>query len=66
MNRNIKAELARNDMHMQDLANVLGLSVVSISSKVNGRRDWQLKEAKKVLDFFNSKGADYTLETLFF
>lgn len=40
----IKACMARNDHKQKDIANILGLSLNSVNSKINGQRDFTVSE----------------------
>ena len=66
MNQNIRAEMARYRITIEQLAGLLGISGVSVSNKLNGKTSWTLAEAKRLVDIFNSKGSNYTVESLFF
>jgi len=65
-NRNVRAEMARYNIKMADLAQVLNISAVSVSNKLTGKTSWSLAEAKKIVDLINSMGGNYTVESLFF
>jgi antitoxin component HigA of HigAB toxin-antitoxin module len=66
MNRNIRAEMVRHGLTAKYVAKELGISAVSVSHKLNGKRQWTLPEAKKIVDYFNSLGGNHTIESLFF
>ena len=66
MNRNIRAEMARYSLTIEHLAKLLGISAMSVSNKLNQKTPWGLAEAKKLVDIFNSRGSNYTLDSLFF
>ena len=63
---NIKAEVARYGLTLEKVAAELGMSTVSLSNKINGKAPWSLHEAKTLVEFFNSQGSSYTIETLFY
>ncbi len=63
---NLKIEMLRHSLNYSDLAAILELSTVSVSKKMNGRVPFTLAEAKTIVDFFNSKGGNHTVESLFF
>ena len=46
MNRNIRAEMVRHGLTAKYVAKDLGISAVSVSHKLNGKRQWTLPEAK--------------------
>ena len=63
---NIKAEMARYGLTADKVAPVLEMSTVSLSNKMTGKTGWSLHEAKTLVDYFNSLGSNYTIETLFY
>jgi len=63
--RNIKAEMARNSITMEDLAAKLGVSVATVSNKITGKREWSLGEAAAVVEIFNGMGGEHSIESLF-
>ena len=50
---NIKAEMARNNITIKELAKVIGLSTNSVSFKLNGKRQFTLSEIEKIALLFN-------------
>lgn len=46
---NLKAEMARNNVTQLDISKVLGLSTSTVSDKMNGKKDFRLKECKKII-----------------
>ncbi len=64
--RNLRAEKARHALTTQDLADVLGLSRQAMTHRIMGQTELSLTEAKKLVDFFNSKGSDVSIDELFF
>jgi DNA-binding XRE family transcriptional regulator len=64
---NLRAEKARHALTTQDLADVLGLSRQAMTNRIMGQVELSLTEAKKLVDFFNSKGSDdISIDELFF
>jgi len=64
--RNVKAELARYGLRLEDLAKRLNLSVSATSNKINGKTDWTLSEAMETLRWINGFGAEqHTVASLF-
>lgn len=49
---NIRAEMGRNNITVGKLAEYLGLSVNSVSFRLNGRREFTLSEVEKLADIF--------------
>lgn len=66
MNRNVRAEMVRHGLTAEDLAATLGISAVSVSNKLLGKRPWTLPEAKQTVDYFNGLGSKLTIEELFY
>ena len=64
--RNLQAEKARHSLTTQDLANVLGISRQAMTNRIIGRKDLDLVEAKKIVDYFNALGSKVTVDELFF
>jgi DNA-binding XRE family transcriptional regulator len=65
--RNLRAEKARHALTTQDLADVLGISRQAMTHRIMGQTELSLTEAKKLVDFFNSKGSDdISIDELFF
>ena len=49
----LKAEIARHGDTMITLAEKLDISTVSLSLKVNGKRDFKQREIAKIKDIYN-------------
>lgn len=64
--RNIKIELVRHNKTIKELAKSIGLSVVAMSNKINGKTPFTLREAKALVDYFNSLGSNHTIGSLFY
>lgn len=63
---NLSAEMTRARITAQNLAQILEKSEVTISYKINGIKDWNLKEMLKTQEYINSKlQQNYTLDYLF-
>lgn len=65
-NNNVRGEMARFGLKIDDMSKMLDVSYPTFANKLNGHRDWKLTEAKVLVDIFNEQGADYTIDTLFF
>lgn len=50
MYRNLKAELARNEINQKKLAEILNLPESGISERLNGSISWKKEEIDKVLE----------------
>lgn len=50
--RNLKAEMLRNSITMEQIANVIGRSTRTVSDKIHGRFPLTLEEALKIRDTF--------------
>lgn len=59
---NLSAELVRHRKTQNDIANLLGISVSTMSYKMTGKSNFTLDEAMKIHEFLN---ADITLTELF-
>ena len=62
---NIRAELARNGLTIEQVAKEMGISTASLSYRLNDHKRFWLDEAKHLVDIFNSRGGNYTIEELF-
>ncbi|MGI6735656.1 MAG: helix-turn-helix domain-containing protein [Bacilli bacterium] len=61
MNKNIRAQMLFKNMTNQDLAKLLGISTVSVSFKLNKKRDFTQTELDKMANHFGVS-VDYLLE----
>ena len=61
----LRGEMAKYKVTVSDLAGELGVSANTVSKKLNGKVDFTLSEIRKILAFFNAKGENHTVETLF-
>ena len=59
---NIKAEMARRNITMTDLAEHLGITLGTLSLKMQGKSGWLYKEALRIKQYL---GVDMPLEVLF-
>lgn len=59
---NLRAEMARKNITLADLADSVGVTVSTISQKLNGKFPITLKEAKAIKERI---GVDLPLEELF-
>ncbi len=64
--RNFKAEKARHGKTTQDVADLLGISRQAMTSRIIGKVDLRLKEAKKIVDYFNQLGSRTSVDDLFY
>lgn len=62
----LRGEMVKYDLTVEKSANIVGISTTSMSNKLNGKVEFLLSEAKKLLDYFNARGNDFTVEYLFF
>lgn len=64
MYKNLLAEMARNNIMQMDLVKELKISPSTLSDKMNGKKDFKLKECKTIkLVFFPDCTIDYLFET---
>ena len=59
---NVKAEIKRRNLTLEDVAQDLNIRTSTLSLKLNGKAPITLKEAKAIKDYLNS---DIPLEELF-
>lgn len=59
--KRLKAEMIMNDIDQKDLADILSISVSSVSRKMNDKSTFTLEEGKILAEFFGM-----TIEGLFF
>lgn len=52
---NLKAEMARNKITQSELAEILGITVGTMSLKLNGKSDFDLEECIKIKTFLKTK-----------
>lgn len=50
---NLRAEMARRGYTLEKLGEVIGLKAGAISLKLNGKRDFDIVEIKKICEHFN-------------
>lgn len=66
MEKNVlRGEMAKYGLTVADMAKEMGMSHVTMSNKLNGKVDFSLTEAMRIVRFFNSKGENHTLESMF-
>lgn len=57
---NLKAEMARVEIKQRHIADVLGISVKSVSDRLRGKQKFKVHEAIKIRDsYFTDKTIDY-------
>ena len=61
----LRGEMAKYGLTVADMAKVVGISRNSMSAKIDGKIDFRLTEAKRILAYFNSRGERHTVESLF-
>ena len=62
--KNLKAEMARNNVTNEMLANALGINISTVSVKLNNISRLKFIEAKKIReDFFPDLATDYLFYT---
>jgi transcriptional regulator with XRE-family HTH domain len=50
---NLRAEIARRGYTLNDFGKIIGVSPGAISLKLNGKRDFDIVEVKKICEHFN-------------
>ena len=58
--------MAKHGLTISSMAKVVGISYQSMWSKLHGKNEFTLSEAKKIVKYFNSLGEDHTVEGIFF
>ena len=60
MYKNLKAEMLRQDVSMQQIADALNLKVDSVSRKLSGKVNFTIREAKAISKLFKENNSvDY-------
>ena len=59
---NLKAEMARNNMSVKDVAQALGMRYGTLSGKINGRASFTIDEAWEITRLFEGCTIDYLFE----
>lgn len=63
---NLNAELARNGLNVEMLADYMGMSKTNVYNKINGRTVLNIKDMQAIQEFFKAKGGGaFTLDYLF-
>lgn len=65
MENRVKGMRARYNLNQADMANLLNITLKSYQNKENGATAFKVEEAKTILEFFNSKGANVKFEEIF-
>ncbi len=61
----LKGEMARYGVTVARMAAELGVTPATVRLKLNGKTDFTLTEARKILAIFRQLGRAYTAEELF-
>lgn len=61
----LRGEMVKHGLTIKKTAAIIGVSTTTMSKKLNGKVDFLLSEAKKLQDYFNERGNNYTIEYLF-
>jgi len=62
---NVKAEMARNGVTIEELAKEMGISPTTLSNKLNGHYDLWLNECHQIRAYINENGGEFMLDDLF-
>ena len=62
MFNNLNAEIARAGVKKTDLAKKLGISINSLTNKLNGKQEFKLSEVQIILKLFPEKNIDDLFE----
>jgi transcriptional regulator with XRE-family HTH domain len=60
--RNLEAELKRKGITRRKLANLLGINIMTVSSKLNGKSELKFDEAKKIAAELDNQDLNYLFE----
>lgn len=64
---NLNAELVRNGLTVEMLADYMGMSKANVYNKINGRTVFNIKDMQTIQEFFKVKGGGtFTLDYLFY
>lgn len=58
----VRAEMARKNLIMSDIASHLGITLQTVSAKLSGKSELTVKEACKIRDYLNP---EMTLDDMF-
>lgn len=61
----LRGEMAKHGITVRKMAAIVGISANSMSAKLNGKVDFTLTEARKIINHFKSLGEKHTIESLF-
>lgn len=64
--KNIKFIMFKHNVKVKDIANILKVHSNTAYNKIYGKTDFNITEAKTIVNYFNSLGENFDLETLFF
>lgn len=57
---NLNAEMSRYNINQKDISSALSIGSATLSEKMTGKKDFKLKECKKIKDlFFKNCTIDY-------
>lgn len=59
--KRFKGWLRGNDLTYADISNIIGVSVVTVSAKVNGTSDFTVAEIELLIKKYKSKGLNYNI-----
>lgn len=64
--RNLEAEMKRNNISRNDIANLLGISYRTVHSRFNGESEWGYSECVKIRDsYFPEMSLDYLFQPIY-
>lgn len=65
MYRKIRSLLTYHGKTIKDAADAIGISVTSLSDKLNGKKRWWLDDAIELKLYFSELGTEITIEELY-
>lgn len=64
--KNLEAEMKRNNISRNDIANLLGISYRTVHSRFNGESEWGYSECVKIRDsYFQGMSLDYLFQPIY-
>ena len=62
MYHNLKAEIVRKGLKLQDIADKLSISKNTLNRRISGKSDFTFSEVIKIMEFFPGLSADYLFQ----
>ncbi len=62
----LKGEMAKHGITIGEMARRMSMSPSTLSSKIHGKSDFTLTEARRAIEIINALGERHTIESMFF